>query len=75
MLTLREMLNKIYVTMYLQTSPGNSKDFDDLRVGVYNEIVPMGISPDEISFKHAGKMAFLGYSAKTENYFEFSPIK
>ncbi|XP_041652917.1 thiosulfate sulfurtransferase/rhodanese-like domain-containing protein 2 [Cheilinus undulatus] len=35
-------------------SDGGAECFSDLRVGVYKEIVPMGVDPDVISYKLAG---------------------
>ncbi|CAG5988673.1 unnamed protein product [Menidia menidia] len=35
-------------------SDGSTECFTDLRVGVYKEIVPMGVDPDIISYKLAG---------------------
>ncbi|XP_043575164.1 thiosulfate sulfurtransferase/rhodanese-like domain-containing protein 2 isoform X2 [Chiloscyllium plagiosum] len=35
-------------------SAGGSHCFQDLRVGVYKEVVPMGIDPAKISYKDAG---------------------
>ncbi|CAJ1059178.1 thiosulfate sulfurtransferase/rhodanese-like domain-containing protein 2 [Xyrichtys novacula] len=37
-----------------KTSDGGAECFTDLRVGVYKEIVPMGVDPDVISYKLAG---------------------
>lgn len=39
----------------VQTSEGGAKCFGDLKVGVYKEIVPMGVDPDIISYKLAGR--------------------
>lgn len=38
----------------VQTSEGGAECFTDLRVGVYKEIVPMGVDPDLISYQAAG---------------------
>nr|XP_020449688.1 thiosulfate sulfurtransferase/rhodanese-like domain-containing protein 2 isoform X1 [Monopterus albus] len=35
-------------------SDGGAECFTDLRVRVYKEIVPMGVDPDVISYRHAG---------------------
>ncbi|XP_052006269.1 thiosulfate sulfurtransferase/rhodanese-like domain-containing protein 2 [Xyrauchen texanus] len=35
-------------------SKGGAECFSDLRVGVYKEIVPMGVDPDDIPFRMAG---------------------
>uniref|UniRef100_A0A286XFX4 Thiosulfate sulfurtransferase/rhodanese-like domain-containing protein 2 n=2 Tax=Cavia porcellus TaxID=10141 RepID=A0A286XFX4_CAVPO len=37
-----------------KTSKGGAHCFPELRVGVFEEIVPMGISPSEISYKKSG---------------------
>uniref|UniRef100_UPI0037E8CA98 thiosulfate sulfurtransferase/rhodanese-like domain-containing protein 2 isoform X2 n=1 Tax=Semicossyphus pulcher TaxID=241346 RepID=UPI0037E8CA98 len=37
-----------------KTSDGGVECFTDLRVGVYKEIVPMGVDPDVISYRLAG---------------------
>ncbi|XP_070693116.1 thiosulfate sulfurtransferase/rhodanese-like domain-containing protein 2 [Pempheris klunzingeri] len=37
-----------------KTSDGGAECFSDLRVGVYKEIVPMGVDPDVISYQLAG---------------------
>ncbi|XP_040903360.1 thiosulfate sulfurtransferase/rhodanese-like domain-containing protein 2 [Toxotes jaculatrix] len=37
-----------------KTSDGGAECFTDLRVGVYKEIVPMGVNPDVISYRLAG---------------------
>lgn len=41
--------------IYLQTSEGGAECFSDLKVGVYKEIVPMGVDPDIISYGLAGR--------------------
>lgn len=35
-------------------SEGGAQCFPDLRVGVFQEIVPMGVDPDKVSYKEAG---------------------
>eukprot|EP00073_Rattus_norvegicus_P023968 XP_006238154.1 PREDICTED: thiosulfate sulfurtransferase/rhodanese-like domain-containing protein 2 isoform X4 [Rattus norvegicus] len=37
-----------------KSSKGGSHCFPELRVGVFEEIVPMGISPSEVSYKNPG---------------------
>ncbi|KAM9357045.1 thiosulfate sulfurtransferase/rhodanese-like domain-containing protein 2 [Symphorus nematophorus] len=37
-----------------KTSDGGAECFTDLRVGVFKEIVPMGVDPDVISYRLAG---------------------
>ncbi|XP_060935715.1 thiosulfate sulfurtransferase/rhodanese-like domain-containing protein 2 [Limanda limanda] len=37
-----------------KTSDGGAECFTDLRVGVYKEIVPMGVDPDVLSYQLAG---------------------
>ncbi|KAI4899923.1 hypothetical protein NFI96_019501 [Prochilodus magdalenae] len=37
-----------------KTSEGNAECFTELKVGVYKEIVPMGVDPDIISYRLAG---------------------
>uniref|UniRef100_A0A3Q1G385 Thiosulfate sulfurtransferase/rhodanese-like domain-containing protein 2 n=1 Tax=Acanthochromis polyacanthus TaxID=80966 RepID=A0A3Q1G385_9TELE len=37
-----------------KTSDGGAECFTDLKVGVYKEIVPMGVDPDVISYQLAG---------------------
>ncbi|XP_033948892.1 thiosulfate sulfurtransferase/rhodanese-like domain-containing protein 2 [Pseudochaenichthys georgianus] len=37
-----------------KTSDGGAECFKDLRVGVYKEIVPMGMDPDVVSYQLAG---------------------
>ncbi|KAM9850339.1 thiosulfate sulfurtransferase/rhodanese-like domain-containing protein 2 [Aulostomus maculatus] len=39
---------------YFKTSDGGTECFTDLRVGVYKEIVPMGVDPSVISYRLAG---------------------
>lgn len=41
-----------------QTSKGGACCFPELRVGVFEEIVPMGISPNKISYRTPGMLAF-----------------
>lgn len=43
------------VCVCVQTSDGGAECFTDLRVGVYKEIVPMGVDPDVISYQLAGR--------------------
>ncbi|XP_058264550.1 thiosulfate sulfurtransferase/rhodanese-like domain-containing protein 2 isoform X2 [Hemibagrus wyckioides] len=38
-----------------KTSDGGAECFPDLKVGAYKEIVPMGVDPDIISYRSAGK--------------------
>ncbi len=42
--------------MCFQTSEGGAECFTDLRVGVFKEIVPMGVDPEVISYRLAGKV-------------------
>ncbi|KAJ7335070.1 hypothetical protein JRQ81_013011 [Phrynocephalus forsythii] len=37
-----------------KTSKGGAHCFPDLRIGVFEEIVPMGINPNEVSYKESG---------------------
>lgn len=37
-----------------KTSSGGAHCFPDLRVGVFEEIVPMGINPEKVSYKETG---------------------
>ncbi|XP_020647050.3 thiosulfate sulfurtransferase/rhodanese-like domain-containing protein 2 [Pogona vitticeps] len=37
-----------------KTSKGGAHCFPDLRTGVFEEIVPMGINPNEVSYKESG---------------------
>ncbi|KAM3613060.1 uncharacterized protein V6R79_019536 [Siganus canaliculatus] len=37
-----------------KTSDGGAECFTDLKVGVYKEIVPMGVDPDAVSYQLAG---------------------
>lgn len=39
-----------------QSSKGGAHCFPDLRVGVFEEIVPMGVSPSQISYKNPGML-------------------
>jgi len=39
-----------------QTSDGGPECFKDMKVGVFKEIVPMGMDPDVISYQLAGKI-------------------
>ncbi len=41
--------------LFPQKSEGGAACFSDLKVGVYKEIVPMGVDPDMISSRLAGK--------------------
>lgn len=41
--------------IHLQTSEGGAECFPELKVGVYKEIVPMGVDPDIISYRLAGR--------------------
>ncbi|XP_056147593.1 thiosulfate sulfurtransferase/rhodanese-like domain-containing protein 2 [Lampris incognitus] len=47
-------LFKIMEEEDFKTSDGSADCFSDLRVGVYKEIVPMGVDPDVISYQLAG---------------------
>lgn len=38
-----------------QTSEGGAECFPELKVGVYKEIVPMGMDPELISYRLAGE--------------------
>lgn len=42
----------------VQTSDGGAECFTDLRVGVYKEIVPMGVDPALLSHRLAGASLF-----------------
>lgn len=42
-------------SIHHQTSEGGAECFPELKVGVYKEIVPMGVDPDIISYRLAGK--------------------
>lgn len=44
----------VCVGVCFQTSDGGAECFTDLRVGVYKEIVPMGVDPGVISYRLAG---------------------
>ncbi|TSK45882.1 Thiosulfate sulfurtransferase/rhodanese-like domain-containing protein 2 [Bagarius yarrelli] len=51
------MAHPIFQVMQVEdfkTSDGGADCFPDLKVGVYKEIVPMGVDPDVISYKLAG---------------------
>lgn len=49
-----------YVVLdFVQTSDGGAECFTDLRVGVYKEIVPMGVDPDVLSYPLAGVFFYL----------------
>ena len=43
------------VCVCVQASDGGAECFTELKVGVYKEIVPMGVDPDAISYQLAGK--------------------
>lgn len=45
---------KIMQAQDFKKSEGGAECFSDLRVGVYKEIVPMGVDPDIISYRLAG---------------------
>ncbi|XP_076005305.1 thiosulfate sulfurtransferase/rhodanese-like domain-containing protein 2 [Genypterus blacodes] len=47
-------LFKIMFKEDFKTSDGGAECFSDLRVGVHKEIVPMGVEPDVISYRHSG---------------------
>ena len=48
-----------HVLLLEQESEGREKDFSKgLKVGIYAEVVPMGISPKAVSHQNAGKIAF-----------------
>ena len=39
----------------MKESEGGAKSFGEgLKVGIYKEVVPMGVDPSEVSFLHAG---------------------
>ncbi|KAG9281160.1 thiosulfate sulfurtransferase/rhodanese-like domain-containing protein 2 [Astyanax mexicanus] len=45
---------KIMQVEDFKTSEGGAECFSELKVGVYKEIVPMGVDPDTISYRLAG---------------------
>ncbi|KAL0974262.1 hypothetical protein UPYG_G00217890 [Umbra pygmaea] len=45
---------KIMEKADFKTSSGGAECFSNLRVGVYKEIVPMGVDPDALSYRLAG---------------------
>nr|XP_029515785.1 thiosulfate sulfurtransferase/rhodanese-like domain-containing protein 2 [Oncorhynchus nerka] len=53
-LQLSATLRKYYSFCKRRTSNGGAECFCDLRVGVYKEIVPMGVDPDALSYSLAG---------------------
>ncbi|KAH0628482.1 hypothetical protein JD844_009727 [Phrynosoma platyrhinos] len=44
----------ILVREDFKTSKGGAHCFPDLRIGVFEEIVPMGINPEKVSYKETG---------------------
>lgn len=44
------------VVVWVQTSDGGAECFRDLKVGVFKEIVPMGVDPEVVSYQLAGLM-------------------
>lgn len=53
--------------VFMQTSDGGAKCFTDLRVGVYKEIVPMGVNPEVITYESAGNNNNLRLSFSQHN--------
>lgn len=51
-------INISSLCVFIQTSDGGAQCFTDLRVGVYKEIVPMGVDPDVVSYKLAGGVCY-----------------
>uniref|UniRef100_T1DKN6 Thiosulfate sulfurtransferase/rhodanese-like domain-containing protein 2 n=1 Tax=Crotalus horridus TaxID=35024 RepID=T1DKN6_CROHD len=52
-----------------KTSVGGAHCFPDLRIGVFEEIVPMGIHPEKISYKETGiRLAPKEFHAEVEKY-------
>ncbi|KAG7462003.1 hypothetical protein MATL_G00197240 [Megalops atlanticus] len=47
-------LFSVMVREDFKSSTGGAECFTNLRVGVYKEIVPMGVDPDVVSFRQAG---------------------
>lgn len=45
------------MVVWVQTSDGGAECFRDLKVGVFKEIVPMGVDPDVVSYQLAGLMS------------------
>lgn len=48
------MCGCVYVCV--QSSDGGAECFSGLKVGVYEEIVPMGVNPDILSYQLAGTL-------------------
>uniref|UniRef100_A0A8C8RHY4 Thiosulfate sulfurtransferase/rhodanese-like domain-containing protein 2 n=1 Tax=Pelusios castaneus TaxID=367368 RepID=A0A8C8RHY4_9SAUR len=48
------LFKNILCTEDFKSSAGGAHCFPDLRVGVFNEIVPMGIHPKKVSYKETG---------------------
>lgn len=48
------MTVSVCVSVCVQTSEGGAECFKDMTVGVYKEIVPMGMDPDVLSYQLAG---------------------
>lgn len=46
----------LFLRFISQSSAGGAHCFPDLRVGVFKEIVPLGIDPKEVSYKETGKL-------------------
>lgn len=61
---------RLYSVLFLigQTSKGGACCFPELRVGVFEEIVPMGISPNKTSYKKTGTHLSLGELHKVEKF-------
>uniref|UniRef100_A0A8C5SXD1 Thiosulfate sulfurtransferase like domain containing 2 n=1 Tax=Laticauda laticaudata TaxID=8630 RepID=A0A8C5SXD1_LATLA len=52
-----------------KTSAGGGHCFPDLRIGVFEEIVPMGIHPEKVSYKETGiRLAPKDFHAEVEKY-------
>lgn len=46
----------------VQISEGGAECFRELKVGVYTEIVPMGVDPDVVSYQLAGLFVFCTFT-------------
>ncbi|KAM9330652.1 thiosulfate sulfurtransferase/rhodanese-like domain-containing protein 2 [Gastrophryne carolinensis] len=57
-----------------KTSEGGAHCFPDLRVGVFQEIVPMGVDPQKVSYKETAKhLSPEEFHARLEQYLSTAP--
>lgn len=70
-----------FLVLCVEISDGGAECFPELKVGVYQEIVPMGVDPDVVSYQLAGEGPLHGCccccnikKCKTLHLFAFSGL-